>query len=362
MIRLNYLIDTNMLKITPQEQTIILLFLQHDSLASSAVFANLKQSGNTTSLVTVKRLLSTMVKKRLLETAGAGRSVAYHASTCGRLFADINAEQYCAIEPDQRYGLSQYNFALLPSLPADIFSADELEKLVAATDTYKVRTKDISATTQKKELERLVIELAWKSSKIEGNTYTLLDTEKLILENKSAPGHQKSEATMILNHKDAFMFIHQHALQFTTLTRANLEHVHGLLTNNLGVGAGLRKKPVGVTGSLYRPLDTIYQINEAVTALNTAISRAVTPYAKALLALVGISYIQPFEDGNKRTARLMANALLLAHGCAPLSYRSVTEDEYRAATLVFYELNSLVPFKHMFIEQYDFAARNYLVK
>ena len=69
-----------------------------------------------------------------------------------------------------------------------------------------------------------------------------------------------------------------------------------------------------------------------------------------------------FEDGNKRTARLMANALLLAHGCAPLSYRSMDENEYREAIIVWYELNSVIPFKELFVEQYDFAARNYAVK
>ena len=87
-----------------------------------------------------------------------------------------------------------------------------------------------------------------------------------------------------------------------------------------------------------------------------------TPYAKALVSLLGISYIQPFEDGNKRTSRLMANALLMAYGCAPLSYRSVDENAYREATLVFYELNSIVSFKKIFIEQYDFAAHNYSAK
>ena len=81
-----------------------------------------------------------------------------------------------------------------------------------------------------------------------------------------------------------------------------------------------------------------------------------------MIALLGISYIQPFEDGNKRTSRLMANAILLAHGCAPLSYRSVDEGEYRDAIFAFYELNSIIPFKKIFIGQYDFAAKNYAVK
>ena len=214
---------------------------------------------------------------------------------------------------------------------------------------------------KKKKLERLIIELSWKSSKIEGNTYTLLDTEKLILEHKEAPGHDKKEAHMILNHKDAFTFVHENKKEFRNLTRANLEQLHGIIVKDLSVGTGLRQKPVGVTGSKYRPLDNIHQIKDAVEALAVAISFASTPYAKALLALIGISYIQPFEDGNKRTSRIMANALLLAHHLAPLSYRSVEEKDYREAMLVFYEINSIVQLKKIFIEQYVFAAQNYAV-
>lgn len=133
------------------------------------------------------------------------------------------------------------------------------------------------------------------------------------------------------------------------------------MVKKLSVGLGLRKKPVGVTGSIYRPLDNIYQIAEAVDQLSLAVSRMSTPYAKALTALLGISYIQPFEDGNKRTSRLMANALLISHGCTPLSYRSVDENEYREAMFVFYELNSMMPLKRIFINQYEFAAQNYEV-
>ena len=122
---------------------------------------------------------------------------------------------------------------------------------------------------------------------------------------------------MILNHKDAFLLIHSHARDFRSLTRANLEHVHAVLVKELSVGSGLRRSPVGVTGSLYRPLDNVHQITDGIQALTRAVARMTTPYAKALIALLGISYIQPFEDGNKRTARLMANALLLAHGVRP---------------------------------------------
>ena len=251
---------------------------------------------------------------------------------------------------------------MFKALPVDIFTEDELKKLKTATAEYEKRTTDLSETIRKKELERLVIELSWKSSKIEGNTYTLLDTEKLILENKEAPGHSKKEAEMILNHKDAFNYIRQHPAQFKTVTRKNLEELHAILVKKLSVSLGFRPKPVGVTGSIYRPLDNVYQITDAISGLSAAISKSSTPYGKALIALLGVGYIQPFEDGNKRTSRLMANALLLSHYLAPLSYRSVNEEDYRSAMLVFYELNSIAPIKKIFITQYEFAAQNYATK
>ena len=251
---------------------------------------------------------------------------------------------------------------MFSDFPLDIFSNEELKILEDATLQYEKRTNDLPIAIQKKELERLIIELSWKSSKIEGNTYTLLDTEKLILENKEAPGHDKKEAQMILNHKEAFNFVRENSVQFKTITRKNLEDLHSILVKDLSVGLGLRKKLVGIVGSKYQPLDNIHQISETIDSLSTTISRMSSPYAKALVALLGIGYIQPFEDGNKRTSRLMANAILLAHSRAPLSYRSVDENDYREAMLVFYELNSILPFKKILISQYVFAAQNYAVK
>lgn len=351
-----------MIKINEKQQKILLSFLQRVFLSSSQVYEELTKLGEETSLVTIKRELSQMTADGLLVAEGAGRSRGYRLGILGRIFADVNAHEYCAMEPDKRYGLEKFNFELLVGLPSDIFLEKEIKTLVDATNEYKHRTNDISAVIQKKELERLIIELSWKSSKIEGNTYTLLDTEKLILENKEAAGHDKRESVMILNHKDAFTFVLNNSNDFRILTRTNLEKLHSILIKDLSVGIGLRKNSVGITGSKYRPLDNIYQIQEAVNALSSAASKMKTPYGKALIALLGISYIQPFEDGNKGTARLMTNALLLAHGCAPLSYRSVDENDYREAMLVFYELNSIVPFKSIFIDQYEFAAKTYAVK
>lgn len=348
--------------ISPKQQKILLILLEKNPLSSSAIYTELAKRGEKASLITIKRELSKMVKLGLLAVEGSGPATAYQPSVIGRIQTELDAAKYCAVEPDQRFGQSRFNFELLPAFPLNIFSADELRQLETATKEYHRRTINLPDTIQRKELERLVIELSWKSSRIEGNTYTLLDTEKLILEHKEAPGHSKNEAKMILNHKAAFVFAHSHLNFYKKLTRANLDQLHAILVKGLSIGLGFRQKPVGILGSKYQPPGNIHQITDAVAELAKLVVKLKTPYAKALAALLGISYIQPFEDGNKRTSRLMANALLMAHGCAPLSYRSVDENEYRNAMLVFYELNSIVPIKNIFIAQYNFAARNYTVR
>lgn len=344
-----------------RESSIIGILFAGDA-SSSAIHEKLLALRERISLVTTKRTLTSMIKSGLLTIHGAGRSVSYNVSIVGRIFFDIDAHEYCAIEPDKRFGMSRYAIDLFAHIPSEIFTRDEQVRLDIATAGYKKSTEHIPPAIEKKELERLIIELSWKSSRIEGNTYTLLDTERLILENREAPGHDHAEAQMILNHKEAFAFIREHAEKFRTLSLANLETLHAILVKDMGVDLGLRKSPVGVVGSIYRPLDNIHQLREGIDELSSAVSRMTTPYAKALVALLGISYLQPFADGNKRTSRLFANAILLAYRCAPLSYRSVSEDNYREAMLVFYELNSIVPLKKIFIEQYSFSANNYAVK
>lgn len=351
-----------MIKLSEKQQRILAVILEKGALGSSGIHAEMTKTGESLSLVTVKRTLSELASAGILIASGSGRATSYHISTVGRIFAEIDARRYCALEPDRRYGQTGYNFDLLPAFPPDLFAEDELKILDGATAEYERRTKDLPAALQKKELERLIIELSWKSSKIEGNTYTLLDTEKLILENKEAAGHDRKEAIMILNHKNAFEFIRRNSGQFKTVTRKNLEELHAILVKDLSVDLGLRARPVGILGSRYQPLDNIHQIKDAIEDLGKAVSRMSTPYAKALAALLGAGYVQPFNDGNKRTSRLAANAILLAHSRAPLSYRSIDENEYREAMLVFYELNSILPFKKIFISQYVFAAKHYGVK
>lgn len=166
---------------------------------------------------------------------------------------------------------------------------------------------------------------------------------------------------MIINHKNAFQYILEDLVSYKDLSIKKIIEIHGILIDKLGVSQGIRNRLVRITGSIYSPLDLQSQIEESLIQLIKKLGSMTDPYSKALLALTGISYIQPFEDGNKRTSRLVANAVLLAHGLAPLSYRSVDEISYKEAILVFYERNSILPIREIFIEQYMFACENYLV-
>lgn len=355
-----------MKKLSQKQNSVLKILLQDAAseagVRSSEVYAALRDRGEDVSLITVKRILSNLLDLGYIHSKGSGRSVSYTITTPGRVFSEIDAQEYCESEPDDRYGSKLFNFSLFSEFPHKIFTQNQHDRLESATVEYRDRTKDISGAIEKRELERLVIELAWKSSKIEGNTYTLLETEKLIKDHQEAKGRSREETQMILNHKDAFLYIRKHQDQYVSLSLRMVEDVHRLLVKDLGVEFGLRDRPVGITGCLYRPLDNTHQIRESLDRLLVALQKMEGPYAEALLCLLGISYLQPFEDGNKRTARLLANAILLAHDLAPLSYRGVDEKEYKEATLVFYELNSIQAWKDIFLEQYVFAAENYLVR
>ena len=138
-----------------------------------------------------------------------------------------------------------------------------------------------------------------------------------------------------------------------------IEEIHVLLTKELGVERNIRHRRVGITGTNYTPLDNEFQIREALEATCQLINAKEDVFEKALLALLLLSYIQPFTDGNKRTARITSNAILMARGYCPISFRTVDSIDYKKAMLMFYEQNNIAAFKQIFIEQYEFAVKNY---
>ena len=208
-------------------------------------------------------------------------------------------------------------------------------------------------------MERLAIDLSWKSSQIEGNTYTLLETERLLNEKETAEGKPKDDAIMLLNHKEALNFIIAHPDYIIPLSIRAIEDIHSLLIKDLGVDRNIRQRRVGISGTNYIPLDNEHQIREVLIDMCALINIKENVFEKSFLAVILLSYIQAFADGNKRTARIVSNAILIAHGYCPLSFRTVNSIEYKKAMLIFYEQNNVSAFKKIFIDQYEFAVNTY---
>lgn len=334
------------------------LFRNHDSLGKSEIMAALPDGGSD---ATVKRILQQMVKEGNLHVAGAGRATRYRLSPNGRLFSDINLDTYYSREIDERHIMTGFNFELLTSvLPGvDLFTQEEREHLSALQAEFRSNISQLSPAARHREMTRLAIDLSWKSSQIEGNTYTLLETERLLLEQRTAEGKTRDEATMLLNHKAAIDFIVSEPDYLQHLSVSHIEDIHSILVRDLQVDRNIRQRRVGITGTNYRPLDNEYQIREALDAACRLVNETSCIFSKALLVLVLLSYIQAFMDGNKRVARLTANAVLIAHGYCPISFRSVESLDYKKAMLVFYEQNNISAFKKIFMEQFEFAVKSY---
>jgi Fic family protein len=309
---------------------------------------------------TITRDLSFLCEQNFLQKNGAGAFVAYSLSKAYAILEEIDVKKYFETPYLKREVRKSFNFEIFDILNNDIFTAEEknkLEKLqIEFIDNF---SKYDSRTLINKEFERIMIEFSWKSSVIEGNTYSLLGTEALIKNNVIGEGKTKEETQMILNHKDAFNEAIQNRERFIKLQSADVEYIHSVLTKKLGIAKNIRKAGVGITGTKYRPLDNETQIKEALQNMVNLINEKESFFEKALLISILIAYIQIFEDGNKRTSRMISNAILLAHHSIPLSYRIVDVEEYKKAVILFYELNNLAYFKKMFIEQFEDAVNNY---
>jgi len=350
-----------MIKLNKRQAEILGFIKKNPDSNNLAIHNYIVKNYEDTSRVTIVRDLNLLLKEKLIIKRGEGRNIRYKELLENKLLTFLDPAKYFKKDPDERdVSYKSFNFDIFNHLE-NIFSKKEILELEKLNKNYQRNIKKISKISLKKEFERLTIELSWKSSKIEGNTYSLLDTEVLIKENQEAEGHKKEEAIMILNHKKALDYILESLKRFKKLDVKDIEDVHYLIVRDLGVAKGIRKRMVGIIGTTYKPLDNQHQIKEALEKTTKALNRINDPFSKALLIILLISYIQPFEDGNKRTARMMANAVLLANDVCPLSFRSMDEIEYKKAVILFYEQNNAKFFKQLFVEQFKFATKNYFL-
>lgn len=337
----------------------ILGYIKHNPECSSQeILIGLNLKIGTT---TVKRYLQDLIQDELIVPTGKNKARRYNISLSYDVLRSIDLDEYFAKEIDERVIQRTYNSQLIKETlqKITIFTTREIETLDKLLHVFKSNTSKLSKEEYNNEMERLAIDLSWKSSQIEGNTYTLLETELLLKEKQTASGRTKDEATMLLNHKEALDFILSQPNYVLPLSISRIEDIHSLLVKDLNISRNIRNSRVGISGTNYKPLDNEFQIREALEEMCELINSKTNVFEKALLALVLISYIQPFSDGNKRTARIISNALLINNHYCPISFRTVGSIEYKKAMLVFYEQTNINPFKKVFMDQFNFAVNTY---
>ena len=335
-----------MQQLNERQKNIVGLLSKNNPLSNSQIVEAIGVSR-----FTILRDLELLQELGIIKKEGSGRNTRYFL--LANNFFDIN--DYFNKGPDER-DVKLFN---LDFIKEKIFTKEEYNYLNDINNKYKDRVSKIDKAQFRKEMERLTIELSWKSSQIEGNTYTLIDTEVLIKERIEAEGKKKEEAIMILNHKDAIDYILENKNKFKKVNLFEIEKIHQLLTKGLGVNYGIRNNPVRIIGTRYLPPKNRSQIVDSINLIIDKINKTKDPFSKALYSILMISYLQPFEDGNKRTSRILSNAILLANNICPLSYRSINESDYKKGMVLFYEQNYAKYFKELFIDQFKFAVDNY---
>jgi len=310
---------------------------------------------------TVKRILNKLNSENLVSTEGNGKATRYKLSPSFELLYPIDLNQYFEKEQDERQINNNFNFILITDILSEVnlFTQQENQRIEILHKRFTDNISHLSQSAYNKELERLAIDLSWKSSQIEGNTYSLLETERLLKEKETAAGKPKDDAIMLLNHKDAINFIVEHPDYVVPLNIRGIEDVHSLLIKDLGIDRNIRQRRVGISGTNYTPLDNEHQIRDALNDMCILVNTKKNVLEKSLLSLLLLSYIQAFGDGNKRTARIVSNAVLMAYHYCPISFRTVDSIEYKKAMLLFYEQNNISAFKKIFLDQFEFAVNTY---
>jgi len=210
--------------------------------------------------------------------------------------------------------------------------------------------------------ERLIIDLSWASSALEGNTYSLLETEKLILENEIAKGKNNLETQMILNHKEAIKFLILNKKELV-LSPFVIKSIHALLSENIirnkSAQGAVRTIPVGITGTTYIPLALPQLLEEEFDVFLKKASQIKNPIEQSFFILIFVSYIQFFEDLNKRTARISCNIPFIKNNLIPISFKDINKDSYVLALKNIYESNNVSGLKTLFINSIKKSAQDY---
>lgn len=353
-----------------QQIEAILELLQEEGLSIEQIEENLNFSIERR---TLQRRLKELKESNRLLTKGEARSTRYFPKV--KKYENEASEDLIPLSIEGKKILKLISLSEIQRIPVG-YNKQFLENYLPNIDSYlSPKEKEIlleigktqgdnqaAGTYARQILNRLLIDLSWNSSRLEGNTYSLLDTELLIHDGKPADDKSAKETQMILNHKDAIEFLVDESdeIGFNRYTILNL---YALLSNNLlpnpSASGRLREFGVGITNSVFTPLEIPQLISEYFDLILSKVNQIKDPFEQAFFILVHFPYLQPFDDVNKRVSRLAANIPFNRKNLSPLSFIDVPEDYYIKGMLAVYELNRTDLLKDVFIWAYERSAMRY---
>lgn len=348
------------------------------SIAEAAGFS----PDNETQRKAIQRALISLEENNSIIPEGAGRSRVYVLSAAEKQKVSQSKEtgnnDYFAgitLSPESENLLKSVSQPITGRMPVGYnldflnlyepnetfyLSAGQRENLLALG---RVETTERPAGTYARNiLDRLLIDLSWNSSRLEGNTYSLLETKRLIELGETVSGKDAAEAQMILNHKSAIEYIVETSAD-EQITTHEVCSIHALLSENLlgdpAASGRIRNIAVSIGGSTYIPLENPHLLRECFQLFLEKINRIKDPFEQSFFSIVHLSYLQAFEDVNKRTARIVANIPLVKQNLKPLSFTDVNKDAYVTALLAVYETNNISLLRDLYLWAYRRSSQRY---
>lgn len=363
-------------RITPQQELDRLVTLIGAEPAGMGIDAIAKKLGDSYQRRTLQRRLASLVALQRIEMIGQRRATRYRRLPEAAGHSLAPAQDYV---PVSSAGAEIRAYVIQPRhLRSPVgYRLDFLEQYQPNHTSYLPQNlreqlhalgrspanQTPAGTFAQNILQRLLIDLSWASSHLEGNTYSRLDTERLIEYGQAAEGKNALETQMILNHKQAIEYLvltPEHARVHTdTLIALHAFLSDGLMADPAAVGR-IRRRAVEIGGSVYLPMALPQRLEELLDIVVQMAAEIADPFEQAFFLMVHLPYLQPFEDVNKRVSRLAANIPFIRHNLCPLSFIDVPQQPYVDAMLGVYELNRVELLRDVFVWAYERSCQQYV--
>jgi Fic family protein len=353
---------------TRSNQKLALLDMLRQQTAPIKLAELLAKLGDHYSERTVRRWLAEWVKTGVVVKTGEKRGTHYSFAdrveqTTNLFFS--NESQQVLRQVKRPYSLRSpisYNYEWLNNYKPN---KDRLLSATICEELYLVgkraQSHEPAGTYARQINQRLLIDLSYNSSRLEGNTYSLLETKELIVNGIDVPGKLDEEKTMILNHKEAIRFLIERP-DGIVINETTILTLHYLLSDSLvspQYSGKVRDHGVRISGSVYIPLENPIDLQNILVNICEKAALIKNPYEQSLFLLIHLAYLQGFIDVNKRTSRLAANIPLINHNLVPLSFNDISQEDYTDAMIAVYELNNSKPLIDLYRHSYSRTAALY---